>query len=39
MCPSNTFSMVLEKLIFAETIAFEREIDMIQVEAPSSTII
>jgi hypothetical protein len=39
MCPSNAFNSVADVLILGEPMEFQEEINMMQVEAPSSTIV
>jgi hypothetical protein len=39
MCPLNDFNSVVDMFILGETRAFQQEMDMMQVEAPSSTIV
>jgi hypothetical protein len=39
MYPSNYFSSVAEVLTLGEPMAFQQELNMMQVEAPSSTTI
>jgi hypothetical protein len=37
MCPSNSFNSVVDVSSLGEPMAFQKEIDMMQVETPSST--